>query len=232
MLVEMHKIPVSIALEYAFAAQRINNGYVTETNFESKIYSNKDLVSKAIRKHVDTYHDQIIAVDLEVTDDDRSNAAEVDEHFKKYMFKSIAGKLNQFENDVYTLICSQEMVLNKAGLIAYVPELISRDLEKWRFEKMLKSEYSNSQASHDETVKGNMTILNVRTIRKDFESFTVVLAGMNGNLYQFYKKDMSKDATGKKYNINGRVKKSSIEYNTKIPLTVINYVKVAPCRNQ
>jgi hypothetical protein len=237
MIVEPLMIPVQVALEYAFAAHRLNNGYLTETKTsdENKIIAcaNKDLVGRAVRRYtkVSPTYEYSVVFDLEVSNEDRENAARVDEHFKKYMFKSLAGKLSQFENDVYTAVCGETVNVTRAGLIAYIPELIKRDLERWNFEKMLRTEYKNSQVATEEKVKGNMTILDVRKLRKDFESFTIVIAGMDGNLYQFYKNEMTVDSVGKKYNINARVKKGDLEYNTKIPLTVLNYVKVAPCRN-
>jgi nitrogen fixation protein len=238
MILEPHTVPVQVALEYAFAAYRVNNGYLTDSKKDKDdnvvAYANKDLVGRAVRRYVNegSHYAHSVVFDIEVTNNDRENAAQVDEHFKKYMFKSLAGKLRQFENDVYTAVCGETVSFNRAGLIAYVPELIKRDLELWNFEKMLKTEYKNSQVSVDKTVRGNMIILSVRKLKKDFENFTVVIAGMNGNLYQFYKKEMTEDSVGKIYNIGANVKKGDFEYNTRIPLTVLNYVKVAPCRNQ
>lgn len=234
MFAEPLMVPVQAAIEYAFAAYRYNSGYKTVTDVETKTFANKDLVGRAIRLHVgvSANFEYSVVPTLKVTDEDRENASKIDEHFKKYMFKSLAGKLGQFENDIYTAICGEKVSVNKSGLIAYIPELIKRDLERWNFEKTLKTVYKDSKVSTENHVKGNMTILDVRKIRKDFDSFTIVIAGMNGNLYQFYKKEMTADAVGKQYNINGKVKKGDVEYNTKIPLTVINYVKVAPCRNR
>jgi hypothetical protein len=237
MKLNLLKVPVRLALEYAFAAHRINQGYVKSSNDEN-VFANKDIVSLALKTHLikqksgEYYYIPNHFVVPEITDQDRASADGIDQHFKKYMFRSLASRLNQFENDVYTAVCSDEVPVSRAGLIAYVPELINRDRAQWDYEKMIKSQYSASKAVESETVSGTMTILRVREIVKDLNRFTMITAGMDGNLYEFAHKKITTEQQGSDFAIQGRVKGHGVEYHTKIPLTKLNYVKAILCPNQ
>jgi hypothetical protein len=234
MKVELLKVPVKLVLEYAFAAHRINNGYVKENTYRDSntVFSNKELVKLTLQSLYQKTWLPENFIPLEITESDRKAANQVDSHFKKYMIKSLAGSLNPFEQDVYTAICSDEITINKVGTIAYIPELINRDQNKWTYEKFLKSEYKNSQHVEDPSVSGEMTIVNVRDVKTSSrEVFRIVVAGMNGNLYQFYNSKIDLDSEGQQYNIKGKNKGLGYEYTTKIPLTKLNYVKLSKCQN-
>lgn len=230
MKVELITVPVRMAIEYAFAAYRVNNGYIRDGN-DADVFSNKDLVGYSLKRKIcdsstfPAWVPEKMTV-LEVTDEDKKNADIIDEHFKKYMFKSLAGKLGQFENDLYTIVCSESIPITRSGIVAYIPEMINRDKDQWTYEKLLRSEYKDSKPADVKKIDGIIKILNVRKIKKDFEMFTIVIAGMNGNLYQFYKNELSVADKEKYFKITARVSGSTVEYSTKLPVTKLNYVKI------
>jgi hypothetical protein len=243
MILELKTVPTRLVLEYAFAAYRVNRGYIKETYSDGAVYTNRTIVDYSVKNWINSNHtgstfphwtpSDFNSPDL--TDEDREGADQVDEHFKKYMFNSLAGKLNQFENDVYSAICGNEMPLNKVGLVAYVPELINRDRSKWQFEKIVRTEYKNSSFQEIENVEADMTVLRAYDFQThDYEKVRLVILGYNSNLYQFYdkKRAVALGSEGKKYHIKARIKDRSSEKSTGATITRLNYVKVKPCQNQ
>jgi hypothetical protein len=242
-VVQIKTVSNRLVLEYAFAAYRVNRGYVKEAGLDGAVYSNRTIVEYSVKNWINDNHTGSALIHWtpndfnspEITDEDRQGADQVDEHFKKYMFNSLAGKLNQFENDVYSAICGDEVAITRVVLIAYVPELIIRDRSKWQFEKTVKTEYKNSSFQEIENIEAVMTVLRAYDFQThDYEKVRSVILGYNSNLYQFYDKKRAVDlgSEGKKYHINARIKGQSNEKSTGATITRLNYVKVKPCQNQ
>jgi hypothetical protein len=243
-IVQIKTVPTRLVLEYAFAAHRINGGYVKENHYQTKsICNNRTLVDYSVKNWINENHSGSTLIHWlppdftapEITDQDRSASDQIESHFKKYMFNSLAGKLNQFENDVYSAVCGEEVALAKVGLIAYVPELVDRDSAKWQFEKTIKTEYKHSSFQAVKAVEGEMTVLRVYDFTtSDFDTVRNVILGFNGNLYHFYdkKKSIARKSEGCKYHIKGRVKTEAEERITGAKMTRLNYVKAKPCLNR
>ena len=245
-VVQIKIVPTRLVLEYAFAAHRINNGYFKNSYHNDSVgvtYNNRTIVENSVKHWINETHSKSTLIHWlpnefsvpEITDSDRAAADEIDKHFKKYMFNSLAGKLNQFETDIYSAICGEEVELTKVGLIAYVPELINRDRKKWEFEKTVKKEYKNSSFETAESVEGFMTVLRVYDFKNYEDQFIRnVVLGLNGNLYHFYdrKRSVALESEGSVYHIKGRVKTEAKEKTTGATMTRLNYVKAKPCQSQ
>lgn len=225
-------ISVKIALEYAFAVHRILGGYLKNDGNPS----NRDTLNFAIKNHINKEIKDItfkhwIPLDFEmpeVIDEDRQHTENIDQHFKKYMFKSIAGSLNDFEKSAYSAVSKEEIELSELGMIAYVPELVKRDQNRWNIEKIIKQNYKNSKIDSRPYISGNMTIIEVKDItnRATGDKFRIVVAGMDENLYGFSSQKIALGSEGKIFNISGKFKHIAKEFYTDLPLTKINYVKV------
>lgn len=245
-VVQIKTVPTRVVLEYAFAAHRVNRGYFKENlsvNETGVVYNNRTIVDYCVKGWINKNHRVSTLIHWipgdfvapEITDQDRRAADQVDEHFKKYMFNSLAGKLSQFETDVYSAICGEELPITKVGLIAYVPELINRDQRKWNFEKTIKTDYKHSSFQDVESVEGVMTVLRVYDFTNSrFETVRNVILGFNSNLYQFFdsKKTVSLESEGCKYHVRGRVKAMDKEKTSGAIMTRLNYVKAKPCQSQ
>jgi hypothetical protein len=243
-VVQLKTVPTRLALEYAFAAYRVNGGYVKEPSLSNgPEFNNRNLVEHCVKHWINETQNESTLVFwipyefnvLEITEQDRASADQVDQHFKKYMFNSLAGKLSQFENDIYSTICSEEVAITKVGLIAYIPELVDRDRAKWQFEKTVNTEYKHSSFQTVESVEGKMTVLRVYDFTtSDFDTVRNVILGFDGNLYHFYdkKRYVALKSEGCKYYVKGRVKAEAKERNTGATMTRLNYVKAKLCQSQ
>ena len=242
-VVELKTVPTRLVLEYAFAAYRVNCGYIKNPNESNgAVYSNRTIVVYSVKNWINDNHSGSTLLhwtpndfkSVDIVDEDRASADKIDVHFKKYMFKMLAGKLSQFENDVYTAVCGEEIPITRVGLLAYVPELIKRDHKKWEFDKLLKTDYKHSEFSEQKSIEGDMTVLRVIDFKtKSGDFLRSATLGLDGNLYQFFdNKHMIKlNSEGQRYHIKARVKTKTHELSTGLTMTQLNYVRAKPCQS-
>jgi hypothetical protein len=219
--------PVQDVLAVAFAAYRKNGGYVkvaqrfSETNNQT-IHANKDLVK---------YHFQDAANwlpsdynKLEVTEADYDAVDVALKHFRRYTLGVIGGQLTGFQEDVFKVVSGDTVDFQKVGLLAYVPELVRREVEDAAFKKLLRTEYRDSQyiGKEKDNVEGVAKILS-RFFSEQWQSYNYV-ADLTGNLVSFMTKDRLEVGERKriKAKIRSQVKNRSFDVNE----TRLNYVKL------
>ena len=225
--------PTQKLLELAFAAQRVNSGYVKQTRRYSEdqptTYSNKEIVMYSAY-HYNQYNDPASKpfipsdfIPVKVTEEDLAAKEAADKHMRRYTMLAM-GNLNDFENDVYTAYCSEVMPINRIGLIAYLPEFVNRELKNKVYQARLKQEFANSKHLEG-NVEGNCEILKVIGVNRDFEDpFYMHFGAIDGNLVCFARKEGF--AEGATYIIKAKVKGQDKERETGLPMTRINYVKL------
>lgn len=214
-------------LTLAFAAQRVNKGYVKQTRRYSEgqptTFSNKELIAFTVASGSDMYvpHDFI---PLKVTEHDMAAKDAADKHMRRYTLLTM-GKLSDFENDIYTAYCSERMPINRIGFIAYLPEFVNRELKDKAYRLHIKQEFGNSKHLINDPVIGDCEILKVIYINKDMmDPFYMHFGAIDGNLVCFAKKEGF--AEGVVYQISAKVKGHESERETGLPMTRINYVKL------
>jgi len=233
-VVKLLEYPTQKLLELAFAAHRVNGGYVKDTRRYSEgqptTYSNKEIVTYSAF-HYNQYNDPASKpfipsdfIPVKVTDEDLAAKADADCHMRRYTMLAM-GKLSDFENDVYTAYCSEVMNVNRVGLIAYLPEFVNRELKQKAYKLRLKSEFANSKHYTNDPVAGNCEILKVIRVAREFdEPFYMHFGAIDSNLVCFARKEGY--AEGLVYQISAKVKGHEMERETGLPMTRINYVKL------
>lgn len=215
-------------INLAYAAHRVNNGYQKTTQRHSEdiptIWSNKELIrySLSAQQHQNLVFVPADFVPLTVTDADIDRAQEVSKHFRKYTFQILGDSLSDFQKDVFSAISSEKVSFQKIGLIAYVPELVSREIKELTYQKLLKSEYHDSQVLSVPTFQGMVKILKV--VPLSLYDTTLYIGGHDGNLFSFATKKQL--AENQHYDIIAKIKRPGIERSTGLPLTNLNYVKI------
>lgn len=229
--------PTQKLLELAFAAHRINGGYVKETRRYSEgnptIFSNKEIVaySAAYYYNKPAEENNVLKtwipadfVPVKVTEEDHDAKASADKHMRRYTLLAM-GKLSDFENDVYSAYCSEVMPITRVGLIAYLPEFVDRELQAKIYKQRLQTEFANSKHYTLDPVVGNCEILKVIRVTREYEEpFYMHFGAIDGNLVCFAKKEGF--AEGLVYQISAKVKGQDKERETGLPMTRINYVKL------
>lgn len=215
-------IPFKDALTAAYAAYRINKGYIKNGLFDYhknlwQYHSNKDLVRNHFHQKTDTPTSVI-----EITDEDRENAELGMKHFRRYTMLAL-GVMTDFQQDVSFLIAQENVNLRELGLISYLPALVEREQQESSTKKIIKNEYSDSAhyGSVGDKFEGTVTILSGRYLN-DYGRY-VYSAGMDGNLFSFWSNLKFEPNTD--YTIKGKIKGHGNAYKTGYLETSLNYVK-------
>ena len=218
-------IPIQTALAVAFMADRLNNGYVKETRRFSEdvptIFSNKEVVKFYFSEQDNfTPEDYVKAIPI---DEDFDCVDIALKHFKRYSMELLGNNLTDFQKDVFQCVGSDTVYKNRLGLIAYVPELVRREVEQAKLKKLLRTEYRNSQpiGTFGEPITGNLKILS-RTYSANWDSYNY-LADNTGNLISFMNK--TKFEVGQRINFKAKVKTHQKNKLFDVNETRINYVR-------
>jgi len=232
MLVQLATVKTQPVLELAFAAYRINGGYVKDSTYntetEDGVIANKELV-KFTMAYNDPQGDHSYHSypkwfkPIEVTDEDRENVERAKKHFRKYVLGAIAGTLTDFQNSMFKIIESEDITKNSVGIAAYMPEMVERDILEAEYKKKLKQLAETSEFINSRTVDGSVEIIRV-FYSKEF-SIYIHLADMNGKLVKFNR--TVKHPEGSTVNISGKVKEHGFSKDFNVKMTSLNYVKVA-----
>ena len=223
--------PTKMLLELAFAANRINQGYVKTTRRYSEgqptTFSNKEIVSFTAAHYFDsnTYLPSDF-VPVKVTEEDRTALAAAEKHMRRYTMLAL-GNLNDFQADIFAAYSQTDTPVNSVGLIAYLPQFVERELEDKIYKGRLKTEFAESRAIKDKKIIGELEILK-RIYSVNYETYFYT-AGFNGNLVMFSNKFEYK--TGKVFGFRANVKSQITDRDSGLTVNKINYVKLIDMEN-
>ena len=218
--------PTSQLIELAYAAYRVNKGYVKQTRRYSEgqptTFSNKEAVTY-------TAHPQFQPEDftpLTVTEEDREAVKKGAKHMRRYTMLAM-GDLPDFEADLFAAYSSEKMPIGRVGLIAYLPAFVERELENKLYKQRLKTDFADSSFISDNITESvDVEILKVIPLRNyDFGEPAYMHFGAIGkDLVCFTKKEMY--AVGDTFELVGRIKGQDRERESGLPMTRLNYVKL------
>jgi hypothetical protein len=210
----------------AFAAYRINKGYVKETQRYSENnptkFSNKEIVKYSLEYNADK--EAYVPSDFimpKILDEDHIAVAAADKHMRRYTLLGL-GDLNDFQADMFAAYSQDILPVNKTGLIAYLPAFVERELDDKMYKRRLKTEFAESCAITDKKIVGEMEILK-RVYSINYETFFYT-AGVNGNLVMFSNKFEYK--VGEMFGFRANIKGQQTDRDTNLTVNKINYVKL------
>lgn len=211
-------------LAVAYAAYRINNGYLKFETYDYhkniiEKYSNKDYVkgyyNKSVFKHIPI---------IEITDADREHAAKARSHFNKYTIGILGNSLTDFQQDLFSAVTADEVSFSQLGVLAYVPEMIVREQRESALKKTLKQDFKESKhvGARGETFEGVCRILSKQWFNS-FERWGYTVES-DGNLLSFFNKFEFQE--GETRLIKGKIKDLVNNKKFKVNETRLNYVKL------
>lgn len=213
------------ALAVAYAAYRINNGYIKDTARFSEptnntIFSNKDMVKFQFRPEFRPDDFRPFAT----TDEDYESVENAVKHFKRYAFGIIGDTLTDFQKDIIEQVNLDRVEFSKLGLVAYVPELVARETKDNTLKKTIRTEYRDSVYIGDigEPVEGVCKILD-SYYSTHYERFAYT-ADYMGNLVSFWNK--YEIPVGERRKFKAKVKKHSKNKLFSVNQTDLNYVRL------
>lgn len=218
-------------LAVAYAAQRINKGYV---KFGSYDYHKNIVLSKAnkeiVKEHFDCFHgawrrsEHGINAKISVLDEDKHAADNARAHFKKYTIGLLGNTLNDFQKDLFAAVSAEEVSSTELGILAYVPEMIKREQADSQLKKTVKNHFANSEfaGAIGDKFDGLCTIIS-KQFHTGYERYIYTVEN-NGNILSFFCK--FEFAEGAKKHISGKIKALVQNKKYKVNETRLNYVKV------
>ena len=217
-------VAIQEALAMCFAAQRINGAYLKDTrrfSCEENLtqFANKDIV----KQHFGDYQDPDF-VDINPIEEDFEDVDIAQKHFRRYTLGIVGDTLSEFQKDVFDLLSNDTVPFNKLGLLAYVPELVKREVAESKFKKILRMEYRNSVniANVKDPVEGVIKILS-KFWSEQWESYNYV-ADYNGSLVSFMNK--YDHIIGERKRLKGKVKAHGKNRNFDVCETRVRLSKV------
>lgn len=212
-------------LAVAYAAYRINDGYLKDTARFSEptnktIFSNKDLVKFQLRPEFRPND----FVPFKTTPEDYEGVDEAVKHFRRYTFGIIGDTLSDFQKDIIECASLSHVGFSKMGLLAYVPELVQREIKENKLKKTLRTEYRDSLyiGGVGDKVEGVCQIINSH-YSPHYERYAYT-ADVMGNLIGFWNKFELQ--IGERKRFNAKVKAHGKNRLFEVNETQLNYVKV------
>jgi hypothetical protein len=130
----------------AYRAYKINgNSYIKDTRRfseeENKTqFSNKELVKFQLRPEFRPTDFTAFVT----TPEDYADVDNAMKHFKRYVFGIIGDNLSDFQRDIVNSATTQSVVYHQLGIIAYVPEFVTRESKQNDLKKTIRTEYRDS----------------------------------------------------------------------------------------
>lgn len=218
-------------LSVAFATHRHNGGYYRDTRRFSEdtptLFSNKDSLTYQVSSFETPPPD---FQPITVTDEDRDNARKsVDFLHKDNALGIIAGSLNDFMTTLLDTISRSTLKKADFGVVAVLPKVYFDSFEKKTLKKKLKGDFNESRhiGRKGELVVGMFTLNEIKFVERF--GCHVLNGSIEGNLVSFFKSfDQTKDLpiVNTTYKLKGKVKGHGENFITKLPETMLNYVKI------
>lgn len=127
--------PVRQVLELACAAERLNKSYIKQTTpiysddgKLSYVWANKMLVLLMLypENYNKSHADEPPPPMLQVTEQDRALATEVQKYYRRLMFSAVQGD-NEFQTKVNAILENGQVAAGEVGFVACLPSVYKRD---------------------------------------------------------------------------------------------------------
>jgi hypothetical protein len=197
----------------AAAAQRINEGYFKEDQWDSaeagvKIKTaNKSLVKAWLR---DQDYSLVTAADTE-------EGIRARDHFKSYTFLAIAGRLNEFQTTAMKLAAKEEFTgrdIYDFSVISCLPSVAVRDVANSELKREIYTS-EQLQGAVGDTVVGDITVITAR-FNNDYNRYKIT-ARMGESFVDFW---FGEELEGE-LRVKGKIKTQRGNKTTQL-----NYVKI------
>ena len=200
------------ALAVAVAADRINGGYVKHPEYGD---ANELNILRRANKYMVMDHCRGVN-QLAVTDTDRDTAKEMLTHFRGYVMLQLAGKLNDFQQTVLTVISNDEISFRtqyECSIVSCLPKVYRVDQEKREIDQKKRS----STVIDTDNFRGEIIVEACR-YSVYYGKFRITARTENKIMDFWYRESLE---NGMPYSIKGKVKARRGDGTTQL-----NYVKI------
>lgn len=221
-------------LELACAAQRWNKDYIKEMTpiFEDngavRFYQQPNKIHMLYTLKAVTWGSEadprMMPVQLQISDEDREQAKEIRQYYKRLMFAAVKGD-NEFLTEVNAILNSETVAMNKIGYVACLPSVQKRDAARNGMDKRVRT----LEAGYVANVGSNIFDRDCEILESkrsnNFDAFNITAIIDNRMVSWFSKIDLK---VGACVVIKAKVKDHTKHWKYKdTDVTRLNYVKAA-----
>lgn len=216
-------------LAQSCANYRTTGAYISETQATEAAYTGKTIYSS---KQLLLYHfyPNLVPEDFEtivVTNDDISHATTIIKYFRRLTFRAISNNISDFHSIILSYIDVEKVTGKAFAMIACMPMAYKRDYDINTKSKVIMQTEGKVLEPIGDQIQTYCYILDVKYVTSvkfsDFYAYTAITT--DGFLIEFTNKKKVAE-NGQSLQIKGKIRDHSVDYNTKKPLTRINYVKI------
>jgi hypothetical protein len=161
---------------------------------------------------------------IKVKQEDVDTASAIIRHYGKLAFGVIADSLNDYMARVFSNTQKEQVTFKDLGVVASIPSLYEKDMEKSRLKKEAKNSVQEYLGVVGEPIDLDIRYINTRFVQK-LECYAHDAVTSTGHLVNFLSKKQL-GVVGQTQKIRAKVKEHGVEFQTKVLQTKLNYVKV------
>lgn len=161
---------------------------------------------------------------VKVTDDDKQQANEIIKFYRKLTFGVLAENVNDYLKSISRILGNSEITIKDFGIISSIPNTYERDVIRSEKDKIIKQTQGEIFGNVGDSVNLFCCLIDIHFI-KSIECFAHVAVDSQGRLIEFLNKKQL-GFENDNIQIKAKIKGHSNHYQTKKPLTQLNYVKV------
>jgi hypothetical protein len=160
---------------------------------------------------------------IKVTQEDTDTATAIMQYYRRLTFGVIADNLSDYMQRVFSSTQKPEVNFKDFGILASVPSVYSKEIEKKRILRESKEAKQEHLGNVGESILLNIRYINTRLVPK-LNCYAHDAITDTGHLINFLNKaELGK--TGQTQTIRAKVKSHGVNYTTKTVETQLNYVK-------
>jgi hypothetical protein len=160
---------------------------------------------------------------IKVTKEDTDNANAIMQYYRRLTFGVIADNLSDYMQRVFSSTQKPEVNFKDLGILASVPSVYFKEMEKKRIINESKSAKQEHLGEIGKSIQLNIRYINTRFIQK-LNCYAHDAITDTGHLVNFLNKSQL-GKTGDKQTIKAKVKNHGVNFTSKSIETQLNYVK-------
>lgn len=161
---------------------------------------------------------------INVTQEDVNTAQAIVQYYRRLTFGVIADSLNDYMQRVFASTQKSQLTFKDFGVLASVPSVYHKELDRKRIEKEAKNTVQAHVAQVGDTVTLSIRYINTRLVAK-LNCYAHDAVTSEGHLVNFLNKSQLA-RSGDVQRVRAKVKSHGVNYSTKTLETQLNYVKV------
>lgn len=200
----------------AVIADRINDGYLKEDQWQVTGQDTSELVKTANKTLVKKW---LRDGDMTPTEADIAAGRDIRNYFKGFLFRSIAGKMNDFEREALRIAQKDEFSnrdLLDFAIVSCLPSVMLRDTARTELNRNIV-ESTQLAGNEGDKINGEIEVMSCY-FNRDYAKYRIRAKLVDSYVDFWYNRSMEK---GERINIKAKIKTQRDDKTTQL-----NYVKI------